>query len=269
MNRRGIDIAIISDCHLGTRQCRAADLLAYLDSIDPQRLIINGDFFDITMGRSKFYGEDQHKVISRILEIAEIAQVDYITGNHDIALRRYHHMIPGPINVTESLDVLVNGRKYLVIHGDQFEGHSGHWLSRKLAALIYDSVMLADIYLAPVVNWFRRRRRTTAGLVSTLRDLTIARKYLTRFHQSTAQYAADHGYQGICCGHVHETLDEMFITSGGQSIHCLNSGDWCSHATALELVRDEWAVVTVDEPVGQLEEMVSPELIEECEPQPA
>ena len=86
-------------------------------------------------------------------------------------------------------------------------------------------------------------RRTNLGLVRWLRSLPLARKHLALFHQAAANYAADHGYQGICCGHVHATVDEAFITSSGEYIHYLNSGDWCGQATALELHRGAWSII--------------------------
>ena len=143
MKRRAVDVAIISDCHLGTPQCRADDLLTYLDSISPDRLIINGDLFDLTMGSGKHYNAQQQAVIERLLHIADFAHVDYVTGNHDIALRRFHHLIPGPVNLTESLDLLVlAGKKYLVLHGDQFDHLTGRSrLGHAIGSLCYDSCM--------------------------------------------------------------------------------------------------------------------------------
>ena len=45
--KRKVEICIISDIHLGTRACHAAELNHYLRSIDPNILIINGDWLDI------------------------------------------------------------------------------------------------------------------------------------------------------------------------------------------------------------------------------
>ena len=77
MKRRAVDVAIISDCHLGTPQCRADTLLNYLDSITPRRLIINGDLFDLSMGSAKYYNDYQQAVIERLLQIADFAHIDY------------------------------------------------------------------------------------------------------------------------------------------------------------------------------------------------
>ncbi len=47
MTKRKLDIAVISDVHLGTYGCHAKELNKYLKSIDPNILILNGDIIDI------------------------------------------------------------------------------------------------------------------------------------------------------------------------------------------------------------------------------
>jgi UDP-2,3-diacylglucosamine pyrophosphatase LpxH len=39
--------AFISDIHLGTRECRAAYLLDFLERLDCERLVLVGDVFDL------------------------------------------------------------------------------------------------------------------------------------------------------------------------------------------------------------------------------
>ena len=51
--KRELDIAIISDVHLGTYGCHAKELLNYLGSIKPKTLILNGDFIDIWQFKKK------------------------------------------------------------------------------------------------------------------------------------------------------------------------------------------------------------------------
>ena len=46
MSTRRVDLAVLSDIHLGTRHCRAEALLAYLEQLDPRRLVLNGDIID-------------------------------------------------------------------------------------------------------------------------------------------------------------------------------------------------------------------------------
>ena len=46
MQKRNLDIVVISDVHLGTFGCHAEELNNYLKSINTKKLILNGDIFD-------------------------------------------------------------------------------------------------------------------------------------------------------------------------------------------------------------------------------
>ena len=89
-HRRDIDIAVISDVHLGTPACRAEDLLAYLKSIRPGKLVLNGDIIDMQQFDRRYWPDTHTKVVRRILKFAANGvPVFYVTGNHEHALRRY------------------------------------------------------------------------------------------------------------------------------------------------------------------------------------
>ena len=45
--KRNLDILVISDLHLGTYGSEADEVLAYLDTINANKIVINGDFVDI------------------------------------------------------------------------------------------------------------------------------------------------------------------------------------------------------------------------------
>jgi UDP-2,3-diacylglucosamine pyrophosphatase LpxH len=46
MERRPLDVVVISDIHLGTYGCKAREQLNYLRNIQPGMLILNGDIMD-------------------------------------------------------------------------------------------------------------------------------------------------------------------------------------------------------------------------------
>ena len=90
LQKRDINIAIISDVHLGTYGCHALELLNYLKSINPKILILNGDIIDIWQFRKHYFPETHLRVIKQITGmIARGTVVYYITGNHDDKLRKF------------------------------------------------------------------------------------------------------------------------------------------------------------------------------------
>ena len=82
--KRKLDLAIISDVHLGTYGSHATELYHYLNSIKPKTLVLNGDIIDIWQFRKSYFPKAHLKVIKKIIDLASKGtKVYYITGNHD------------------------------------------------------------------------------------------------------------------------------------------------------------------------------------------
>ena len=88
--KREVELVIISDTHLGTYGCHAEELLRYLKSIKPKRLILNGDIIDIWQFSKSYWPKSHMQVVKHITGlIAKGTKVTYLTGNHDEMLRKF------------------------------------------------------------------------------------------------------------------------------------------------------------------------------------
>ena len=125
----------ISDIHLGTRGCQADMVLEFIKYTRSENLYLVGDIVDGWALKNKWYWPQQHNdVVQKILRKARHGtRVFYIAGNHDEILRQF---IPINLGNVEILNQLIhegiNGKKYWVVHGDQFDGiiRYAKWLSR-------------------------------------------------------------------------------------------------------------------------------------------
>ena len=85
-----MDIAVLSDIHLGTYGCHAKELLCYLKSIRPKILVLNGDIIDVWQFSKRYWPKSHMKVVKHLLGlISKRTKIYYITGNHDEMLRRF------------------------------------------------------------------------------------------------------------------------------------------------------------------------------------
>jgi UDP-2,3-diacylglucosamine pyrophosphatase LpxH len=128
----------ISDLHLGTRGCQAEKLAEFLKSYECDHLYLVGDIIDGWRLRSGIYWPQAHtNVLRRVLTMSKRGtRVTYVTGNHDEFLRRYSSLILGNIHlVDEAEHQTLDGRKLLVIHGDQFDviTRCHRWLAFSIA----------------------------------------------------------------------------------------------------------------------------------------
>ena len=88
--KRLIDLVVLSDIHLGTRGCRADELINYLRTIKPKKIILNGDIIDIWQFKKRYWPKSHMKVIKYILKwITNGKEIYYVTGKHDEMLRKF------------------------------------------------------------------------------------------------------------------------------------------------------------------------------------
>ena len=115
-------MAVISDVHLGTYGCHADELITYLNSIQPKKLILNGDIIDIWQFSKRYFPPSHLKVLRKIIGMASKGvEVYYITGNHDEMLRKFSNTSMGNFKVMDKLVLNLDGKKAWIFHGDVFD----------------------------------------------------------------------------------------------------------------------------------------------------
>jgi UDP-2,3-diacylglucosamine pyrophosphatase LpxH len=227
MNYRAI---WISDVHLGTRHAQVGKLLDFLRDTECDHLYIVGDFIDGWQLRRKWYWADDYNVLIQKLlrKNRKRTRVTFITGNHDEFLEKFFGISFGSVQLVErTIHVAADGRKYLVIHGHQFDGlaHFNRLLDRVGSAL-YDRIL--DLNAA--VN--RVRRTLGFGYWSFASYIKLkakaAVKYVTDYEDAMIQYGRKTGMAGVICGHIHRPE----IRPMGDLVY-MNCGDWVENCTAL------------------------------------
>ncbi len=246
MEKRHIDVVVISDVHLGTGACRAAELNAYLKSIEPGMVVLNGDIVDLWDFKKGFWPEGHTKVVRRILKFAaQGVPVHYITGNHDGALRRYSALALGSINLVDRLDLVIGGRRHWFLHGDAFDLSLGTpRLTGWIGTIAYDAVVSLGVGL----NMVRRRLglRQVSLAHACKHGVPAARKHIARFEDFCMNTAASRGYDTIVTGHIHVPRMRSEQIAGREMTY-LNSGDWVDSMSALEFVDGAWQLVTYND----------------------
>ncbi|MFT4022394.1 MAG: UDP-2,3-diacylglucosamine diphosphatase [Flavihumibacter sp.] len=120
--KRSVDVAVLSDLHLGTYGSKAAEVLNYLRSISPQMLILNGDIIDGWQFSKRYFPQLHMAVLKEILTMmAQGTRVVYITGNHDDILRRYCDIQLGNFQLTDKHVIEINKKTTWIFHGDVFD----------------------------------------------------------------------------------------------------------------------------------------------------
>jgi UDP-2,3-diacylglucosamine pyrophosphatase LpxH len=228
--RLAVRTAWISDTHLGTAGCNAELLLDFLKSVDCETLYLVGDIVDGWQLRKGWYWPTRHNDIVRcVLKKAKHGtHVVYVPGNHDEAFRDFTGLNLGGIELaSEVIHVTADGRRLLVLHGDQFDGVV---LYAKWLAFLGDSAYTLLLKLNAIVNWVRRRRGLPYWSLSAhlKKKVKNAVQFISSFEDAVAHEAHERGVDGVVCGHIHSAEIRRIGT-----VTYYNDGDWVESCTAL------------------------------------
>jgi UDP-2,3-diacylglucosamine pyrophosphatase LpxH len=246
MEKRPMEICILSDLHLGTFGCQAKEVLNYLKSIQPKTLILNGDIIDIWQFNKRYFPTSHMAVIKQIFSMAsKDTKVIYITGNHDEALRKYADFEMGNIQLTDKIVFEINGEKNWVFHGDVFDRTTkgSAKLLAKLGGYGYDLLILINSLL----NWWMKimGKEKMSFSKSVKNGVKKAVSWINDFEQTAAELAIENKYQYVICGHIHQPQHRVFTNEKG-SVTYLNSGDWIENLTSLEYYDKGWKLYQYD-----------------------
>jgi UDP-2,3-diacylglucosamine pyrophosphatase LpxH len=230
----------LSDIHLGFKRARARELATFLRSIDAETIILAGDIVDHLNLAQRIFWNDEHTQVVRTLLAKRRAgaRLIYIPGNHDSDLSLVAELLSGQVEVhREWVHRTARGERMLVVHGDQFDSHMEHACSRWKAWLgnaLYDFTVMANDRLNDVGRVMGQPYWPLAEKLKL--SVGGAVRYIERYEQVAAAYAAEHGFDGILCGHIHRANLRHF----GPTLYC-NTGDWVETCSAI-----------VEEPGGEL-----------------
>lgn len=239
--RRPVEVAVISDLHLGMRGCRAAEVLRYLKSIDPKILVLNGDIIDVWQFKKKYFPGAHMQVVRELLGmIAQQKTIYYVTGNHDEVLRRFNGFETSNFKIVNKVVLPLDGKKAWIFHGDVFDVTMQYskWLAM-LGGKGYDALIWFNHLINTVSLSLGRGRISLSKKVKE--SVKSAVKFINHFEETAAEIAIRNGYDYVVCGHIHQPANRVIKMSGGDVLY-LNSGDWVENCTALEYLNGEWRV---------------------------
>ena len=239
--KRKVEVAVISDVHLGTYGCHAKQLITYLNSIEPKHLILNGDIVDIWQFNKRYFPKSHLKVIKKIMDFAtEGTKVTYIAGNHDEMLRKFTDTTIGNITITNKKVLELDGKKAWFFHGDVFDVsiQNAKWLA-KLGSYGYDVLILINRLLNWCLEALGKERYSLSKKIKN--SVKGAVKYISDFENVVSDLAIEKGYDYVVCGHIHQPKMLIKENKHGKTTY-LNSGDWVENFTALEYQFKRWKI---------------------------
>lgn len=221
----------LSDIHLGSRACRAEELLSFLKAYDADHLFLIGDIIDFwAMSRGVYWPSSHNTVIQKILRKARHGtRVMLIPGNHDEALQEYVGTAFGEVHVVgDYVHTGIDGRRYALLHGDKYDQVTAchRWVSI-LGDVSYNALVHVNRALSLV-----RRKLGIGGHWSIAdyakRNVLRAVSFISDFEKCVVHDVKRLGLDGVICGHIHTPVIKRV-----DGVIYINCGDWVDNCTAI------------------------------------
>jgi UDP-2,3-diacylglucosamine pyrophosphatase LpxH len=155
-------------------------------------------------------------------------EVIYIPGNHDAAFREYAGLAFGNLRIVlQSIHTTADHRRFLVLHGDQFDSavQCGRWTTF-FGEIAYEWVLALGHHIHLLRRWLGLSYWSLAAFLK--RHVAEAAGYMQRFDEAVVHEAQRSGVDGLICGHIHRPQ----VTHSKGIVYC-NTGDWVENCTAL------------------------------------
>jgi len=243
---------VISDIHLGSPHSGVREVSDFLNSVDCDKLIMDGDIIDgwqLENSRDQKWTPMHSNFFKVIFDMVERhnTEIIYIIGNHDDFLDRMAPVKMFGMKILNEYILEECGKKYVVIHGHAFDSITSRF---RFIARWGDIAYNALIRFNNIWNRARvRQGRPYYSLSQVIKQkVKEAVSAISGFEEDLEFYAKAKGCDGIICGHIHHPEDKML-----HGIHYLNSGDWVESMTALaEDAEGIWRIIRYRDKALQL-----------------
>lgn len=218
-----LDAVVLSDIHLGSRNCQAARVSELLGRVaggdlPAARLILNGDVFDSLDLRR--LAPSHWRVLSQLRDLPDRGvETVWLAGNHDGPASALSGLLG--VSVLDEYVLESGGRRLLVLHGDAFDS----FLARrpKITAAA-DRVYRLLQRLDPSHRLARLSKHTSKTFIRCAGAVEAGAVALARQRNCSA----------VLCGHTHHACS----SHADSAVAYYNSGCWTELPCTYLTVRD-------------------------------
>jgi UDP-2,3-diacylglucosamine pyrophosphatase LpxH len=203
------DAIILSDLHLGSRNCQAKNLCRFLEGlvngeVATAELILNGDVFNSIDFRR--LNKSHWKVLSLLRKLSDRVPITWICGNHDGSAEIVSHLLG--VTVKDEYVLVSGGRKILILHGHVFDDFIDE---HPILTWFADGVYFLLQWLDRTHHFAKQAKKGSKTF------LRCAQKV----EDGSLAYARQKNCSAVCCGHTHHA-----VAHEDQPIPYFNSGCW-------------------------------------------
>jgi len=221
----------VSDVHMGSSVSQCGRLVEFLKSVSVDRLCLVGDIVDMYALKRRFqWSQEYNSLIRRVFKMAKKGvKVVYVPGNHDGDLRGLANMDFAGIKIMKRyIHQTADGKRLLVIHGDEFDGV----LRERLMFLYecgdfsYEMAVRVGWLITPVLSrFFGVQWSLSKYLKSKVKNVV---KFINSYERLVMTEGRHQKVDGVVTGHIHTA--ELKTINGLLYANC---GCWTESCEAI------------------------------------
>lgn len=191
---------IISDIHLGSKDCKAEKLLKILKKVKAKRIIIAGDLFD---HHNLYRFKKTHwQVLSKIRKLSKKTKIIYLIGNHCFLKAEFMSILLG-LKCNNEYEMELNNKKILVVHGDIFDIYFTKY--KVLTNFIVKIYYIIRRYTPFADDFFRIFKSRSDSFVEKS----------SKVKENAIKYIDKNGFDQVICGHTHvPEISDRYLNLG-------------------------------------------------------
>jgi len=194
---------IISDIHLGDKDCRSEELLKILKRYKAKTIIIAGDLFDHhNLNRLK---RNHWKVLSKLRKLSKKQKIIYLIGNHCFLKAEFMSILLG-FDCQDEYILQLKNEKILVVHGDIFDIYFTRfkWITNFIIKTYY-FVRHYTPFADDFFRCFRIFKHQTNNFIEKSGDMK----------KNALKYIEFNNYDKVICGHSHiAEYSDKYVNTG-------------------------------------------------------
>lgn len=247
----------VSDWHIGAKNFDSAAALRFLRSIECDMIYLAGDIIDGWKLKKRWHWDDNCTlIIDELLHKHDQGtKIIYIPGNHDEDIRPLLpflkiklHKLHNFVMTDQTVHKTAKGKKFLVLHGDQFDHKILRGAISRWSDFFYDWFLETfGRYDRPTIRVNGEEKRFS--LAKFLKKpgqkaLTVLNNFETLVQKAVHRHHCD----GLICGHTHipalKTIKDVMYA---------NPGDWIRTGHTAIVENDCGTLELLDWPCSQIE----------------
>ena len=205
---------IVSDVHIGSKHSLAPLFLEFVRRLPPEvMLILNGDTMHVRHWRPRV---PEPEALALLRAESFRRPVVWVYGNHD---EGYKLPDPGKIEFRPSYSI---GKRLFISHGYDFDNVMPY---HRTFIAVFRAIHHLRVWLGAEAVHVAQYAKKWKRLYEVL---------LKNVLMNAVEYAKEHGYEAVTCGHTHFVED---VTVDG--IRYINTGAWTERPVYFLCVDDE------------------------------